>query len=70
MWKRLNLSLSDASRSAVGVWHGPPKALEGTEPCVVDQNDQDVRGASRRPQRLDRRKRRVRILRIDRQRAR
>ena len=34
VWKRLNLSLSAASRSAVGVWHGPPlNALEEPNPA-------------------------------------
>ena len=32
MWKRLNLSPLPASRSAVGVEHGPPNALEALKP--------------------------------------
>ena len=45
MWKRLYLSPLPASRSAVGVWQGPPKALEAPKPHVVDEDDQDVGGA-------------------------
>ena len=33
VWKRLNFSPSPARRSAVGVWHGPPKALEHPKPA-------------------------------------
>ena len=32
VWKRVYLSPSAASRSNVGVWHGPPKALEAPNP--------------------------------------
>src|SRR4051794_32947517 len=32
VWKRLNFSPSAARRSAVGVAHGPPKALEAAKP--------------------------------------
>jgi hypothetical protein len=32
VWKRLNFSPRAASRSAVGVWHGPPKALDAPKP--------------------------------------
>jgi hypothetical protein len=32
VWKRLNFNPSAASRSAVGVVHGPPKALEAPKP--------------------------------------
>ena len=32
MWKRLYLRPFAASRSAVGVAHGPPKALEAPKP--------------------------------------
>ena len=39
VWKRLYLSPFAASRSAVGVEHGPPKALEAPKPAVVDQDD-------------------------------
>src|SRR6185436_8594097 len=33
VWKRLYLRPSLASRSAVGVWHGPPKALDEPNPA-------------------------------------
>ena len=33
VWKRLNLSPAPARRSAVGVWQGPPKALELPKPA-------------------------------------
>jgi hypothetical protein len=32
VWKRVNLSPAAARRSAVGVWHGPPKALDAPKP--------------------------------------
>ncbi len=32
VWKRLYRSPPAASRSAVGVWHGPPKALDAPNP--------------------------------------
>ena len=32
VWKRLNFSPPAASFSAVGVWHGPPKALVAPKP--------------------------------------
>ena len=32
VWNRLYRSPPAASRSAVGVWHGPPKALEAPKP--------------------------------------
>src|SRR4051794_35638265 len=32
VWKRLYLKPLAASRSAVGVWHGPPNALEAPKP--------------------------------------
>ncbi|MNW66029.1 hypothetical protein D3C74_444640 [compost metagenome] len=32
VWKRLNVSPPAASRSAVGVWHGPPNALDAPKP--------------------------------------
>src|SRR4051812_50108466 len=32
VWKRLNFSPSAARRSAVGVAHGPPKALDAAKP--------------------------------------
>ena len=32
VWKRLNLNPPAARRSAVGVWHGPPNALEAPNP--------------------------------------
>ena len=32
VWNRLYFSPPAASRSAVGVWHGPPKALEAPNP--------------------------------------
>ena len=51
-----------ASRSNVGVKHGPPERAGGTEACVIDEHDQHVRRALRRPQRPDRRKRRVGTL--------
>ena len=70
MWKRLYLRPPAASRSAVGVAHGPPKALDAREADVVEQHDQDVRRAGGRPQRLDRRERRRRILRVEDGRAR
>ena len=62
VWKRLYFRPFPASRSAVGVAHGPPNALERGEADVVEQNDEHVRCAGRRPQRLDRRERRLRIL--------
>jgi hypothetical protein len=33
VWKRLYLRPSAASRSAFGVWHGPPNALEEPNPA-------------------------------------
>jgi hypothetical protein len=33
VWKRLNFNPSPARRSAVGVWHGPPNALEHPKPA-------------------------------------
>ena len=33
VWKRLNFSPRSASRSAVGVRHGPPNALEQAKPA-------------------------------------
>ena len=33
VWKRVNFSPPPASRSAVGVWHGPPNALEHPNPA-------------------------------------
>ena len=32
VWNRLNRSPPAASRSAVGVWHGPPNALDAPNP--------------------------------------
>ena len=32
VWKRLNFSPPAASISALGVWHGPPKALDAPNP--------------------------------------
>ena len=32
VWKRLYFSPPAASRSAVGVWHGPPNALDAPKP--------------------------------------
>ena len=32
VWKRVYFRPPAASRSAVGVWHGPPKALEAPKP--------------------------------------
>ena len=32
MWNRLYFSPPAASRSAVGVWHGPPNALDAPNP--------------------------------------
>ena len=32
VWKRVYFSPLSASRSAVGVWHGPPNALEAPKP--------------------------------------
>src|SRR5262245_22439429 len=32
VWKRVYLSPWEASRSAEGVWHGPPNALEAPKP--------------------------------------
>ena len=32
VWKRLNRSPPAAKRSAFGVWHGPPKALDAPKP--------------------------------------
>ena len=62
VWKRLYFRPFAASRSAVGVEHGPPNALRGGEADVVDQHDEDVRRALRRAERLDRRERRGRVL--------
>ena len=53
VWNRLNRSPPAASRSAVGVWHGPPNALEAPKPDVVEQDHQDVGRPGRRTQRLD-----------------
>ena len=41
---------------------GPTKRARGTEADVVEQHDEDIRGARRGPQRLDGRERRVRVL--------
>ena len=62
VWKRLNLRPPFARRSAVGVWIGAAEGARGGEADVVEQDDQDVRRALGRPQRLDRRELRVRIL--------
>ena len=70
VWKRLYRSPPAASRSAVGVWHGPPNALDAPKPDVVEQDDQHVRRALGRQQRLDRRERRVRVLGVVRRQAR
>ena len=51
VWKRLSFRPFAASRSAIGVLHGPPNADDGAEPDVVDQHDQHVGRALRRPQR-------------------
>jgi hypothetical protein len=32
VWNLLNRNPPDANRSAVGVWHGPPNALEAPKP--------------------------------------
>ena len=32
VWNRVNFSPSAASRSAIGVWHGPPNALDAPNP--------------------------------------
>src|SRR4026207_1741170 len=94
VWKRLYVRPPAASRSAVGVLHGPPKALDAPQPTssrsttrtvgaparggaarsaegarrpeahVVEEHDEDVRGAGGGLQRLDRRVRGVRVLRV------
>jgi hypothetical protein len=38
VWKQLYLSPLFASRSAVGVWHGPPNALDAPKPYAVRQS--------------------------------
>ena len=62
VWKRLYFSPFAASRSAVGVLIGPPKALEAPKTDVVDEHDQHVRGALRRANLLDRREDRRRVI--------
>ena len=64
VWKRLYFRPAAASFSAFGVWQGPPKALDGAEPGVVDQDDQHVGRALGRAQLLDWREFGVRILRV------
>ncbi len=55
VWKRLNLRPSEARSSAVGVLHGPPKALEEPKPASSIKTMQDVGRTFGRPQRRDRR---------------
>ena len=62
VWKRLYLSPLSASRSAVGVDAGPAEGARGAEAAVVDEDDEHVRRAVRRAQRLDRREGGVGIL--------
>src|SRR5262245_52513030 len=33
VWNRLNFKPPEASRSALGVWHGPPNALDDPNPA-------------------------------------
>ena len=53
------------SRSAFGVVDRAAEGARRAEADVVDQDDQDVRRPFRRPQLLDRRKRRGGILRVE-----
>jgi hypothetical protein len=62
VWKRLYFRPPRPARSAVGVWHGPPKALDAPKPGVVDQDDEHVGRAGGRAQLLDRRKFRRRVF--------
>jgi hypothetical protein len=64
VWKRLNFRPPAARRSAFGVAHGPPNALDEPKPASSMQHDRARSAPRRRPQLLDRRKRRVRILRV------
>ena len=45
MWKPLYLRPPAASRSAVGVRHGPPNVLDAPKPDIVEQHHQHVRCA-------------------------
>ena len=62
VWNRLYFRPFAASFSKFGVWHGPPKALDAPKPHIVDQDDENIRSARRRPQFPDRRILRVGIL--------
>ena len=62
VWNRLYFRPFAASRSAVGVAHGPPKALDAAKPTSSSKMTSTFGRAGRRPQRLDRRERRVRVL--------
>ena len=55
VWKRVYLRPPAASRSAVGMWHGPPNAVEAPKPTSSNQEDEHVGRARRRAQRRDRR---------------
>ena len=70
VWKRLYLSPFAARRSAVGRRTGAAEGARGAEAAVVDQDDEHVRRAVGRTQRLDRRERCRRILRVVRRQAR
>ena len=60
------VELQPVRRQPLGVRRGdgPAEGARGAKPAVVDQHDQHVGRALGRPQRLDRRELRVRILRV------
>ncbi len=62
VWKRLSFSPPAASRSATGVWHGPPNAEDAPKPTSSMSTIEHIRRAVRRPQLPDRRVLRVRVL--------
>ena len=55
---------ASCSRSATGISRRPTKRTRGAEPDIVEQDHENIRGALGRQQRLDRRKRRIRVLRV------
>ena len=64
VWNRLYFRPPAASRSAFGVAHGPPNALDAPNPTSSRRMIEHVRRALRRQQRLDRRVRGVGVLRV------
>ena len=64
VWKRLYFSPSAGQPLGGRRLARPAERARRAEADVVEQDDQHVRRARRRPQRLDRRERRVGILRV------